>query len=152
VVRLAQLHREAGGFLSGFLKSTAQPLWEGDAGEAAFQYVRAAGDSCRWCRTSMRGAEYAALIRTVMDAISVRLHLGQHPRLSILGPLEVRLQHADLMILGGLNEGVWPPATDPGPWLNRPMRRELDVSQPERRVGLSAHDFTQAAAGDAKCC
>jgi ATP-dependent helicase/nuclease subunit B len=50
------------------------------------------------------------------------------------------------MILGGLNEGVWPPATDPGPWLNRPMRRELDVSQPERRVGLSAHDFAQGAA------
>jgi ATP-dependent helicase/nuclease subunit B len=50
--------------------------------------------------------------------------------------------------LGGLNEGVWPPTTDPGPWLNRPMRRELEVSQPERRVGLSAHDFTQAAAGD----
>ena len=56
--------------------------------------------------------------------------------LSILGPLEVRLQHADLMILGGLNEGVWPPATDPGPWLNRPMRRELELSQPERRVGF----------------
>jgi ATP-dependent helicase/nuclease subunit B len=96
----------------------------------------------------MHGHEYAPFIRTVMDAIPVRPRFGKHPRLAILGPLEVRLQHADLMILGGLNEGVWPPATDPGPWLNRPMRRDLDISQPERRVGLSAHDFSQAAAGD----
>ncbi|NOT42139.1 MAG: double-strand break repair protein AddB [Alphaproteobacteria bacterium] len=148
VIRLAQLHRQAAELLSAFAKSTAQPLWEGEAGEVAFnlfeQLVVAAAD----VGLTMRGGVYAAFIRTVMDTIPVRPHLGQHPRLSILGPLEVRLQHADLMILGGLNEGVWPPTTDPGPWLNRPMRRELEVSQPERRVGLSAHDFTQAAAGD----
>lgn len=148
VMRLAQLHREAGELLSGFAKSTTQPLWEGDAGEAAFNMFEQLATAADGVGLSMRGGEYAAFIRTVMDAISVRPHLGQHPRLSILGPLEVRLQHADLMILGGLNEGVWPPTTDPGPWLNRPMRNELEVSQPERRVGLSAHDFTQAASGD----
>jgi ATP-dependent helicase/nuclease subunit B len=49
------------------------------------------------------------------------------------------------MVLSGLNEGVWPSLADPGPWLNRPMRQSLDLSQPERRVGLSAHDFVQAA-------
>jgi ATP-dependent helicase/nuclease subunit B len=148
VVRLAQLHREAAELASAFASSTAQPLWEGDAGEAAFNLFEQLASAAADVGLSMRGGEYAAFIRTVMDAVPVRPHLGQHPRLAILGPLEVRLQHADLMILGGLNEGVWPPATDPGPWLNRPMRRELEVSQPERRVGLSAHDFTQAAAGD----
>lgn len=148
LIRLAQLHREAAELLSGFAKSTIQPLWEGEAGEVAFNLFEQLAVAAEGVGLSMRGGEYAAFIRTVMDAVSVRPHVGQHPRLSILGPLEVRLQHADLMILGGLNEGVWPPATDPGPWLNRPMRRELDVSQPERRVGLSAHDFTQAAAGD----
>ncbi len=148
VVQLAQLHREAAELLSAFATSTAQPLWEGEAGEAAFNLFEQLATAAAEVGLSMRGGEYAAFIRTVMDAVPVRPHLGQHPRLAILGPLEVRLQHADLMILGGLNEGVWPPQTDPGPWLNRPMRRELDVSQPERRVGLSAHDFTQAAAGD----
>ncbi len=148
VTRLAQLHREAAELLSAFSTSTAQPLWEREAGEAAFNMFEQLATAAADIGLGMRGGAYAAFIRTVMDVIPVRPHLGQHPRLAILGPLEVRLQHADLMILGGLNEGVWPPATDPGPWLNRPMRRELDVSQPERRVGLSAHDFTQAAAGD----
>lgn len=147
-IRLAQVHREAAELLSAFATSVAQPLWEGEAGEAAFNLFEQLATAAADVGLRMRGGEYAAFIRTVMDAIPVRPHIGQHPRLAILGPLEVRLQHADLMILGGLNEGVWPPATDPGPWLNRPMRRELEVSQPERRVGLSAHDFTQAAAGD----
>ena len=28
-------------------------------------------------------------------------------------------------------------------WLSRPMRRELGLDLPERRIGLSAHDFAQ---------
>ncbi len=47
-------------------------------------------------------------------------------------------------MLGGLNEGIWPPAVETGPWLNRPMRSALGLPQPERRIGLSAHDFVSA--------
>ncbi|MBP6012867.1 MAG: double-strand break repair protein AddB [Alphaproteobacteria bacterium] len=143
---LVRLHREAAEMASSIAKSTALPLWEREAGEAALALFEQLAEAAADVGLTMDGTSYAAFIRTVMDAVPVRPNVGQHPRLSILGPLEVRLQHADLMILGGLNEGVWPPATDPGPWLNRPMRRELDMSQPERRVGLSAHDFAQAAA------
>src|SRR3546814_1644974 len=39
---------------------------------------------------------------------SVRPPYGGHPRLFIWGLLEARLQRADLMILGGLDEGRWP--------------------------------------------
>jgi ATP-dependent helicase/nuclease subunit B len=38
---------------------------------------------------------------------------------------------------------VWPPAPRVDPWLSRPMRHELGLDLPERRIGLSAHDFTQ---------
>ena len=47
-------------------------------------------------------------------------------------------------MLGGLVEGVWPPETRADPWLSRPMRHELGLDLPERRIGLSAHDFAQA--------
>lgn len=144
VTKLVRLHREAAELLSAV--GTEMPLWAEDAGEAAAALFERFAEDAEGIGLPMTGADYAAFIRTVMETISVRPLRGRHPRLAILGPLEVRLQRADLMILGGLNEGTWPPATDPGPWLNRPMRRELDVSQPERRVGLSAHDFAQAAA------
>jgi ATP-dependent helicase/nuclease subunit B len=67
-----------------------------------------------------------------------------NPRVRIFGLLEARLQNADRIVLGGLNEGTWPPNTRNDPWLSRPMRLELGLNLPELRVGLSAHDFAQA--------
>ena len=67
-----------------------------------------------------------------------------HPRLQILGLLEARLLRADLMLLGGLDETVWPPQARTDPFLNRPMRAALGLTPPERRIGQTAHDFEQA--------
>ncbi len=55
------------------------------------------------------------------------------------------MQYADRMILGGLNEGAWPADAKLDPWLNRPMRKALGLEPPERRIGLSAHDFVEGA-------
>jgi len=70
---------------------------------------------------------------------------AEHPRIAILGLLEARLQSFDLVVLGGLAEGVWPAATDPGPWMSRPMRRAVGLTSPEERVGQMAHDFAMLA-------
>jgi ATP-dependent helicase/nuclease subunit B len=70
---------------------------------------------------------------------------ASHPRLQILGVLEARLLRADRLILAGLEEGVWPQAAPIDPFLSRPMRERLGLPPPERRIGLSAHDFAQAA-------
>src|SRR6202008_1509696 len=69
-------------------------------------------------------------------------------RLRIYGQLEARLTQSDRIILGGLVEGVWPPAPRNDPWLSRPMRHELGLDLPERRIGLSAHDFAQLLGAD----
>lgn len=69
----------------------------------------------------------------------------EHPRVAILGLLEARLQSADLIVLGSLAEGVWPPATDPGPWMSRPMRAAAGLESPEERVGQLAHDYAMLA-------
>ncbi len=64
--------------------------------------------------------------------------------IGIYGLLEARLMHFDVAVLGGLNEGIWPATPDSGPWLNRPMRNEFQLQQPERDIGLTAHDFVSA--------
>src|SRR6478672_7581612 len=69
-------------------------------------------------------------------------------QLHIYGQLEARLTESDRVILGGLVEGVWPPAPRIDPWLSRPMRHELGLDLPERRIGLSAHDFAQLLGHD----
>ncbi|MGI9408136.1 MAG: PD-(D/E)XK nuclease family protein, partial [Hyphomicrobiaceae bacterium] len=34
----------------------------------------------------------------------------------------------------------------PDPWINRPMRAQIGLPQPEQRIGYAAHDFSQLAA------
>ncbi len=70
---------------------------------------------------------------------------AEHPRIFIWGLLEARLQSAEVIVLGGLAEGVWPPSVDPGPWLSRPMRAAIGLASPEVAIGQSAHDFVMAA-------
>ncbi len=70
---------------------------------------------------------------------------SEHPRVFIWGLLEARLQTAEVMVLGGLAEGVWPPATDPGPWMSRPMRARAGLPGTEEATGQSAHDFLFSA-------
>lgn len=68
-----------------------------------------------------------------------------HPRVAILGLLEARLLHFDRVVLGGLDEAIWPLATDPGPWMGRPMRRQFGLPSPESRIGRVAADFLLTA-------
>ena len=71
----------------------------------------------------------------------VRPHGGAHSRLSILGPLEARLQTFDRVVLAGLNEKTWPASARNDPFLSRPMKAQMKLPPPERRTGLAAHDF-----------
>ncbi|RWR33337.1 double-strand break repair protein AddB [Sinirhodobacter populi] len=90
-------------------------------------------------------ADYADLLDTLFGAVQVRQAQAVHPDILILGTLEARVQTADLVLLAGLNEGSWPEAPAPDPWLSRRMRLDAGLLLPERQIGLSAHDFQQAA-------
>jgi ATP-dependent helicase/nuclease subunit B len=76
--------------------------------------------------------------------VVVRPNYGRHPRLAIWGLVEARLQQADLLVLGGLNEGTWPGPAAHDPWMSRQMREEFGAAPPERAIGIAAHDFAQA--------
>lgn len=118
-------------------------LWLERAGEKA----RAETDALRreaGHGGDMPAAEYAALFDAILQRAEVRDSVTAHPGLMIWGTLEARVQGADLIVAAGLNEGVWPEAPAPDPWLNRQMRLQAGLLLPERRIGLSAHDFQQA--------
>lgn len=118
-------------------------LWAGEDGEAAalfFLELREFQDLL----PAVTAQDYLTILEQAMQAVSVRPAFGLHPRLMILGQLEARLVEADVMVLGGLNEGTWPPAPPTDPWMSRPMRKRFGLPSPERSIGLSAHDFAQA--------
>ncbi|HET7409924.1 MAG TPA: double-strand break repair protein AddB, partial [Paracoccaceae bacterium] len=120
-------------------------LWREAAGERLAQFfadVEVAADAFGDGPVD----DFPALLLGLMRGETVRPAPGQpHPRVAIRGPREARVEGADLVILAGLNDGVWPAAADPGPWLGRPMCAELGLPVPERSIGLAAHDFLQGA-------
>lgn len=140
VVPIADLmtaHMQAALALGGSL------LWQSETGCQVLEFwKRLQGAQRDYPEIAIR--DYPAFLQQLMQPESIRQPFGYHPRLFILGPLEARSFKADVMILGGLNEGSWPPLTEADPWLNRPMRADYGLPLPERRIGLSAHDFAQA--------
>lgn len=121
----------------------AERLWAGEAGEALAAFVAELAE-CAASLGPLAGADYPALFESLLETRVVRPRFGRHPRLAIWGLLEARLQDAEVLILGGLNEGTWPAEAAPSPWMSRPMLARFGLPEPERRIGLAAHDFQQA--------
>ncbi|MDB5677011.1 double-strand break repair protein AddB [Sphingomonas bacterium] len=131
------------------LRETAQALcgdmlWAGPAGRAAAELLAELEIQAANGPPLADPASVAPLLRTLMEEVAVRPPQGGHPRLAIYGLIEARLQSADLMILGGLNEGTWPAIAQPDPWLAPRIRAELGLPGLERNIGVAAHDFANA--------
>jgi len=119
-------------------------LWAGPDGEAAAGLLSGLiQDSQGLPEVSASGL--ARLMEDLLRGETVRQVRAAHPRLKILGGIESRLVSADRLVLAGLEEGVWPQGAPVDPFLSRPMRKALGLPPPERRIGLAAHDFAQAA-------
>ncbi|MGH6735541.1 MAG: double-strand break repair protein AddB [Methyloceanibacter sp.] len=138
----AKAHATASEALARDATGSTAALWQEDAGEALTVLLAELISEGEGLHLSTR--DYPAFYRSLLAGQVIRPRAAAHPRLFIWGPLEARLQHPDVVILGSLNEGVWPRPQEAGPWLSRPMRDKLGLSPPERRTGLSAHDFAQA--------
>lgn len=120
-------------------------LWDKAAGREATAVVAELRENAPFAGP-IDAVDYDDLFSAVLSQGEVRDRDAPHPNILIWGTLEARVQGADLVILAGLNEGTWPEAPSPDPWLNRKMRHGAKLLLPERKIGLSAHDFEQAIA------
>ena len=131
------------------LAAAAQSLagdraWRGPDGRMAAEILAELESSEAAATLTVAPNDAVPLLRQLLDQRAVRPPYGGHPRISIWGLLEARLQRADLMVLGGLNEGVWPALPAPDPWLPPKVRATLGMPTTETRVGLAAHDFASS--------
>ena len=127
-------------FARGTGHGGAGAIWDKAAGEAAralMERLQREADA----GGVMTPTAYRDLFDAVISKEEVRESVMSHPGILILGPREAREHEAELVFLGGLNDGAWPRQPEPDPWLNRRMRKEAGLLLPERQVGLSAHDF-----------
>ncbi|TVQ29723.1 MAG: double-strand break repair protein AddB [Geminicoccaceae bacterium] len=120
-------------------------LWAGLAGAELERFLAGAAEAFAGIGP-IAATAYPPILATAMAGVAVRRPHVAHPQIEILGRFESRLASADLVILAGLNEGVWPAPPEPGPWLGRAQRHALGLPPIEQHVGYAAHDFVQLAA------
>ena len=118
--------------------------WQGPAGRTAAEVLSELQASPTAESLIVRADDAVPLLRQLLDAHAVRPPYGGHPRIFIWGLLEARLQRADLVVLGSLNEAIWPALPAPDPWLPPKVRATLGMPTTDSRIGLAAHDFASA--------
>ena len=125
-------------------------LYAPEEGEALARHLASLGEALAEmppiAAASWPGAFDAMLAGPIAPPFRAQRDTAAHPRIAILGLLEARLQSFDRVILGALEENIWPQATEPGPWMSRPMRARFGLPAPEARIGRVAADFFHAAA------
>mgnify|MGYP002780302966 CR=1 FL=1 len=134
--------------------ATAEALVGGEGGDGAELWAEAAGREARALLLDLgrhadaggtvTARDHAHLLDGLMARTEVRERDRGHPGLLVWGTQEARAGGAGLVVLGSLNEGAWPAATAPDPWLNRRLRAQAGLLLPERQVGLAAHEFQSA--------
>ncbi len=139
---IAARHRDAIAALSDAGDGVASGF-AGPDGDALAQIFDAIAQAPPAADLSVTLSDYPELFSATIANRVVRRPEQPGVRLRILGPLEARLTTSDRVVLGALNEGTWPPEARSDAWLSRPMRLALGLDLPERRIGLSAHDFAQ---------
>ncbi|WP_338468539.1 double-strand break repair protein AddB [Novosphingobium sp. ZN18A2] len=121
-----------------------EALWSRPDGRALAQFIEQWSLAAANARLAVRPAELPALLRDALDEVAVRPPWGGHPRLAIYGLLEARMSRADLVICGGMAEGVWPGVPSVDPLLAPAVLRALGIPGADFRIGLAAHDLAAA--------
>jgi len=83
----------------------------------------------------MTGADYTAFLNTLMSGTKAKNTHNAHPYLKILSPAQARLIKPDIMIIGGLNEGVWPPKPAENMWMSTEMMRDMGLETTDQQMG-----------------
>ncbi|HKT85660.1 MAG TPA: double-strand break repair protein AddB [Novosphingobium sp.] len=121
-----------------------EALWSRPDGRSLGAFVEEFRAAATTAGTLLDPRELHAVLRDAMDRVSVRPPWGGHPRVSIYGLLEARMSRAELVICGGLAEGVWPASSAQDSLLPPAVLRALGVPGADFRIGLAAHDLAAA--------
>ena len=82
-----------------------------------------------------------AFVADALSSVSQRNTMQTDARIVVLGTIESRMQTADVVILTGLNDGMFPSMGYENAWLPRRVAAEIGLPSPNRKVSLQALDF-----------
>ncbi len=124
-------------------ESGADRLWRGDAGVKSARFMTQLREAAKHI-PDVTGRDYVDVLHGLMRDVSVQPATQPHPMLKILTPEQAGLVKSDIVIVGGLNDEVWPKRPDESPWLSPDMVKAIGLPPLDESIGHSAHQFIQA--------
>ena len=88
-----------------------------------------------------------AVVLDALSSVQIRPNLHDDASVRVLGTIESRMQSADVIILTGLNEGMFPALGYENPWLPRRAAQQIGLPPPQHKVSLMALDFINLSCG-----
>lgn len=88
-----------------------------------------------------------AFVADAISGVSVRGAMNDAADVVVLGTIESRMQTADVVILTGLNEGMFPARGYENAWLPRRVAEQIGLPSPDRKVSLQSLDFMNLSCG-----
>jgi ATP-dependent helicase/nuclease subunit B len=119
-------------------------LWGNAEGKKAAEFLSQLRDVAGRM-PDMTGRDYADVLQGLLRDVKMDIPKGRHPFLRIVTPEQAQFIKADTVIIGGMNNGIFPPEPQDNPWLSPDMMRQLKLPSSESAIGHAAHCFVQAA-------
>ena len=138
-------------FVSSEEINTNDTLYSSDLHEQFSSEIRDLLDSLKVLKNKkdnlnidcMTASAYFVFISNYFLSLNLRPTIGTDSNIAIMNSIEARLLPADLYIMSGLTDGVFPSVSSDDPWMNRAMKASFGLPLPERKIGLSSHDFIE---------
>ena len=109
--------------------------------------IKEMSDACRVADVRLNLADARAFIADAFAGVSVRGVMPEGAKIVVLGTIESRMQTADVVILTGLNEGMFPARGYENAWLPRKVAEKIGLPSGDRKVSLQALDFMNLSCG-----
>ncbi len=88
-----------------------------------------------------------AFIADALSGVVIRGTPSNDTRVCVLGTIESRMQTADVIILTGLNDGMFPATGYENAWLPIAISEKIGLPSPDRKVSLMSLDFMNLSCG-----
>ncbi len=118
-----------------------------DASVAVWGAVRDLSDAVDGAGVQLTVADARVFLADALGTVSVRGAMVDGADVVVLGTIESRMQTADVVILTGLNDGMFPARGYENAWLPATTAEKIGLPSPDRKVSLQALDFMNLSCG-----
>ena len=124
-----------------------QPQFVADDNVEIWSALRDMSNALNMAGIDLTLSDSRTFVADALSGVSVRGAMRDGADVVVLGTIESRMQTADVVILTGLNEGMFPSRGYENAWLPRVVAEKIGLPSPNRKVSLQALDFMNLSCG-----